>query len=640
MIENTPLNLNDLTLLVEATRQGYFDELIKRGEKNEGLLQADHWSDEDKKDFEAQNRTPYSMPIAAHKINTVCAEQRKSRSGFQVEALSDVNDEPKAEIATMRLRDIETRNQLKFKESDTFLSGVGVIFGAMKQFMKMSEDGLNMLHFQELDYKNVFWDRNSREYERNDGVFAGEIKYMYRKDIVDEYGVDVAKNLAAGDNFLSSRGKMSYWIKPNKAGNIDLDVITVIELYYKTIRDNYVVLVRGEKVLETEDKKEADEIKGTYLVEALGDLSIEDPMVEVVQVPKPRFDKYCFTLTDLLEYEKTDLPFHPYSIYQAFSFKDKIWSLMCLLKDPQLFYDRLIAQIDYSFGIEMKNVYEVVMNQVADGLTIEEVMDRVRNNIAIPVNTKGAINPLPFQGANPQWIQTLQIFQGLAEDIGGGRSFSGLEDSPGEPGIAIQLKKMQGELITMLFVDNLHRWKRDLGTKALWHLKKYDTAPAVIKIHGGSISEELMGLLQEEQIFVPSKMKPGSGYLKINQGSPLSYIYDADLELTVTEAELSETQRQSRFAELMMFAKVYGAPPVEAWLENSPMSYTMKQKMIEYFKQQQMVQAQAAQEEANLEKAKVLISDKGQVINAATSVYNKQQQSKNPQPKKEKVKAK
>lgn len=584
----------ELNTLIQIHNENYeyFKKLWDEGETNEKYRRGDPWSEAEKTTITNQGRQVYSLGLVPQKLNTICAEQRKNRTSIKIEAKNDVNDEPKGELATLRAKDFETSNEFKYTESDIFDSGVGVKYGVGEFYVDVDRYGNNVIKFCELDYKDAIWDKNARTYTKRDGSFVAKFTKMYRWEIAQKYGKSKAKFLASETEFQFGREKAGYWVKFGPEN--DLDIITVVTHWQKVVRPVYKVFFDGNLVEENFSKKDAEKtlrmLNAPYV---LGDVPL--PSQEIIPDEKTCYDKYEFTYTDMLKYEQTDLEDYPLCFYQSFWFKDQVWCLTDILKYPQLFIDRVVSQIDYSFGLEVKNVNEINTSYLADGWDYNKVKQALIDGEPIPVIRNGAISPIPSTGANPQYMQMFGIMQQVLDDLGGGRSFAGLQDSAGESGIAIKEKKVQGQLIAALFIDNLSRWKNDVGMKLMWYLKKYDTAERVIKVHGGTLSPEMMQLLQSQGAYQQSVTEPNAGYVSMNKpGVPLTYLNDFEFELLVTESELSETQREQRFQELVLINSLFpGVVTPDIILEFSPIAYSLKQKIItNYMEQKQLAMQQ------------------------------------------------
>lgn len=616
----TPLSVSDLVSRHDAVSP-YFQSLWTSGEENEIYKKGENWTEAQKAQIEGQSRVPYAVPLTAAKLNQVLAYQRNSRTEFNLRALADPRDEIKAEIGKIIFKDFEHQNNFEYLESDVFDSGVAVKYGVVGIYVDKDDDYRDVVRVREIDYKNFVWDANATTYEKDDALFMAEIDKVYRYQIREEYGRDAARKVSSNDSTWG-RNKSSYFISPNE--NEDYDIISKFTHYEKVVRQYYCVLFNDYQnllglaeqnvVAKFRNKKDAEyrlrELQAEYIVRGL-------PLGESSVVPETRvmLDKYVFTIDNILEYEETELETFPYSIYQSYQYKDAIWSLTDLLKSMQKFIDRYISQIDYSFGKDIKNVYELAVNQLADGLTYEKALEIIEDSGVVPVKMTGAMQAVRGQGINPQWIQMTQMMQSFLEDLSGGRSFQGLQENAKESGRAIIAKQQQGELIASLFIDNLRRWKRDLGKKLLWWFNRYDTAERVIKVGGGEISQEMMQVLMQEGVAQPSLKEKDSGYIKINS-HPLTVLKDAKFELVVTDSPLSETRQTQKFAQLALipqFAPQISMIPefVALLLENANVPYEERKKILAGMQAQAEAQAQAQQQDLDIKKAQVLVSDKG-----------------------------
>lgn len=626
----TPLSISDLINRHDSVRT-FFQTKWEEGEENERYKRAENWSESQKKQIIAQNRIPYSISLMNAKANQVIAYQRNNRTEFKLKATIDPNDDIKAELGNIQFKDFEKQNDFQYIEGDVFDSGVTVKYGVVGIYLDKDNDYRDYIKVREIDYRNFVWDTNAVSYSKNDALFMAELEKVYRYQIEAEYGKIKSKALAQGETYEWGRNKDTYYISPDE--NSSYDIITKFTHYEKVLRTYYCVLFNDYQnfhnlkdsnvVGKFKSKKEAErrlrELQIPYLMEGL-ELGNSDVIKEVRQ----QLDKYIFTIDDILEYEETELEDFPYAIYQAYHFKDQFWSLTDLLKSMQKFIDRYISQIDYSFGKDIKNVYELAVNQLADGLNYEKALEIIEESGVLPVKTTGVIKAVRVQGINPQWLQMVQVMQSFLEDLSGGRSFQGLSEGANESGKSVLAKQQQGELIASLFIDNLRRWKRDLGKKLLWWFNKYDTVERLVKVGGGEITPEMAQFLQSQGLYTPSVVNPNEGYAKVN--TPMFHLKDAKVELVVTENPLSENRKAQKFAQLATVAQI--TPQIVATpeftgllLETLDIDYSTRQKILTalntQMQQQQQMAAQQAdfeQQKLNVEKAKALISDKGQQV--------------------------
>ena len=616
----------------------YFNKLHKIGAENERYYSADPFDDKQKNEYAVKDRIPFSISSIPQKLNSIISTERTNRVSWKAKARvqpEDISEDPqqrqalfqkeiKAELTTLRMKMIESQNSAQYKYSDIFASGVAVIYGVAKLSADQNKFGDNVILLNEVDYKNFIWDVNATDYEKNDCNWQAEKTYQYRVDLKRKYGADKVDKLAIGDAATRwGRQKTQYYVNYNKGGDSDLDLLTVLEHYHKVMREYYTVLFNGQIVACERKKKDAEQILRMLQLPYL--TSREDlPPCDIVKTPRLMLDKYVFTYTDILEYEETDLEVFPYSIYQAFQFKNKIWTMTDVLKSMQQLANRMLAQVDYAFGVDIKNNYEVIIPALeGTGLSVEQAIAMIKSEGFVPAMKPGVFNPIKSQGANPQWIQVMDTMIKLIDEIGGGKTFSGNANHSEQSGKAINALIGQGSLLTSAFIDNRNRFLNDLGRKLLWFIKKYDSQPYIMRIEGGALSKEMLQMLQQTSQFAPSIQNPNSGYMSMNQGGT-NYLETAEYDLEIIEESLSDNKKEQEFALMAQMEQADQDLLLSAsWRKKkiekiASLSYEDRQKItdeIEQAKQQQAQQAQQMQQQQqkqqqdamNLERAKVLM---------------------------------
>lgn len=608
-----------------------FTEYWASGEENERYKRAENWSEEQKAQIQAQGRQALSFGLIPTKCNQFLAEQRKNRTDWKVLATQDPNDEIKAELATIQLRDAAKRNNFAYVESDIFDSGLTVKYGVAKVCVEKDRYYNDVVKIEDVDYRNFVWDINATDYERKEAKFMAEIRKMYRDEVYKKYGINNrTRDLASGQDIQEfGREKLEYYVsfsgdRSLAPGGIDrtdlMDIISVITHYQKAIRTYYCVVftdtegLHGEpgKIISEKFKSKAKAQKrlADLLVPYITNTTDTDG--QIIKEDKEVYDKYVFTYEGILEYEETDLEFFPYSVYTSFGFKNEFWCLSDILKDPAVFFDRLLNQIDYAFGTDIKNQYELIVNNLADGETPQTAMEKIRDGVPIFAKAPNTLNPIRAQGANPQWMMMAETAQSLLEDFSGGRSFQGLKESSGESGRAIALKQLQGQMIATLFQDNLFRWKKDLGHKILKFLAKIDTTERIIRIAGGDLTPEMLQVLQQENMFQPSRQNEMEGYVKVNaNGKGLAFLEDECYELTVTQEVMTDTERDRKL-QMMMLAEQQNPmlTQLPSWMEMKlqylDIPYQMRSRLVNEMRAAQAQQQQMAEQQMNIQRADVL----------------------------------
>ena len=615
----------------------YFTDFWRRGEENERYYSADPFTSEQKAAYTKQNRLPFSISSIPNKLNTIIATEKQNRSEWKASPVLDFIDssdiqevqkeifekELKASIATARLKTIARTNDLKNVASDIFASGVAMIYGVGEVYTEKNELGNNIIKIRDLDYKNVVWDQNATTYEKNDGIWMAKRDYRYRIDIQQQYGKAVADKLTIGDSYQwDSREKRQYYVAYNRDGNSDLDLLTIFTHFHKTLRDYYTVVFNGDIVAKERNKKDSEEILDMLKIPFLTQ-GAEAPAGEVIRTPELAIDKYVFTYGDILEIEETDYTLFPLSVYQAFQFKDKLWTMTDILKSMQQLANRMLSQIDYAFGVDIKNIYEIVTPYLeGTGLTVDEALKMMKEKGFLLTNRPNAINSVRSEGANPQWIQVMEIMLKLIDEIGGGKTFSGSANSSSQSGKAIQALIGQGELLTTSFIDNRNRFQADLARKVMQAMKLFDNAPYIIKTEAGALSPAMIQMLQQNQMYIPSPDNETVGYVRVNAHN--NYLEDSEFEMSVEFEDLSANKKAQEYEKMVLQEQTDQDLLLSpTWRKKklskiTGISYEEREKIskeIADAKQQQFeAQQQLEQEKLNMEKARILIQDKGSEV--------------------------
>lgn len=613
-----PLDLVSLRSMHDSVIP-FFAKKIEHAKRNERYKKAEHWTEEQRKNIYNQNRQPYSMALISHKINTILAAQRQQRTSFKVLATVDPQDEIKAELASLQLKEKEKNCDFSYIESEVFDAGLSVAFGAV-EIDTIEDMGSEKVVLKKIDHRDIIWDKNSRDYLLKDALFMAKTKRLYRYQIEHDFGA-LPENTSESVSGFHAQPYSSYYIEKAGEKNSQYDIISVFTHYQKVKRPYYVVLFDDSENLfgfsnnifagkfrkKENAQKHLEELKKTYT-----ETYNAAPEGEIIERFEDKLDKYVFTYNTILSYEETDLDDFPFCVYRSFHFEDDFWTLTDLLLDPQMFLDRIFTQIDYSFGRDVKNVFQGNINVLAEGETVESAKLKAEKTGGIiwTRTNEEVFKPIKMSGVNPQYFQVAAVMKSFLEDLAGGRSFQGLSEHNNESGRAIIAKQEQGALFASLFLDNLHRWKKNVGEKLLHWIGKYETGERTLRVLGGSLSPEMYQVLRQRGLLKPSLSEPGGGYITIDNPAEIAPGLDSqEFELIVTQVPLSENARQEKLRQLIEMNKAYpNAVPLEVMLEYFDMDWSLKQKVLSQYRQNQEALLKLEGEKLNIEKAKILTS--------------------------------
>lgn len=617
-VKDTPLSHTQLIQMHNAVA-GEFDEHWRQGERNERRWMGNNWDESQRAKIKRQRRQAYSLAILASKLRYISATQKQLRTSYVVEPISDPNDEIKAQLATLQMRAVENRSNAKYVDSDTFESGLAIKYGVRRVGLDTTSV-IPRVKSYSVDWKNFVWDLNSRNYDiKRDALWCAEIEKLPRVYLERVYGEKAISDTVGGtgSSGLMGRAKMSYYVNFQKDAQRTkpYDMISLFKHCQKTARTVYYVVfpdtagvhsLNSPVVNKYKTQQEAEmmlrQLNVTNLLQGLPEEG------EVIEREEQRIDYYEFTYNKILYYEETDWEMFPYDVYFAMRFEDKFASYQDFLNDPQLIIDRMWAQIDYSLGKDIKNVYQG-NKKALDSSETPESAERKASQTGGIIWTKGneeVFHAIQSQGANPQWVNAIELMTQYLEDMTGGTSFKGKKEKGGaNSGVAIRQLQEAGSVMTSAFLDSFNRFKKAHGENILWWIKEYELEEDTIKVQGGALSKEMIQLLRQEDLFQPSIKNDGTGFVTLNKGG-ISYLKDAEVELVVREEGMTETMREKRWLQLNEAQKndpLLAQSPTfrKLKMESMDLNHTDKEKIIEETEQaqkqmQEMQQAQMQQQ--------------------------------------------
>ncbi|GAB1442694.1 hypothetical protein MASR2M39_15300 [Ignavibacteriales bacterium] len=542
---------------------GSFDKIWGRGRRNERYKQGIHWTDEELRAIKAANRHPYSISLMNHKLNNIISTQRQTRTSFKVSAAEE--NGVASSIATEMLKRKERTEDLQQVESDLFDAGLSVCFGCAEVIPAIRNGEIKVV-VKKRDYLDVFWDSSARDYNLEDALFIAVGENFRREDVERKYGrISSSYDPVFNHSFYREESGSGL-----RGGG---DVVRLINHFTKREVQEYLLLFNdfqnhfnlrsgvygGRFETRGEVEKQIRILNIPYF-----ENNLDAPFHEIIPVTSNRITKYILTCGEIVDVVDLPLSSIPITVYRPFHFENKFWSLADLLAEPQIFLDRIFMQIDYSFGRDVKNVFQGNVHALAESETPETALRKAEKTGGIIWTRTGeeVFRPLKVSGVNPQYFQIASIMQGFIEDLAGGRSFHGLADYSNESGKAILAKQKQGLLAAGLVLDNLKRWKCSMGEKLLEAVLIYEGDDAVAAATRQITGEVVLGgnLPSAESIMM------------------------LDHEIVVTDAPLSSDEKSEKLEQLISLNNIYpGSVPIDVVLNYLNLETGDKDKIIKNY---------------------------------------------------------
>lgn len=627
----------------------------ERANVNNELVFGNHWDTDETAKHLLSDRTPLNMPGLFAKVMTLSGWEKNNREQFECDSKGK-EDELTAQIMNFVLRHIESNDDPKkyeYTKTDVFNDGAFRFCGVDEIYVETDDLGQNEIKIRQLPYNEVVFERNFSDVEMTGctraahgyETFADELKIDYpdlAEEIdkipheylaVEDYSKESTEDKMLTDSASPKRKrvvKIRQWRIINK-------VVYQVHCIKDDIVEEYLVKKEAEERIEEKKSEKRIELQKAmqdirYAQEQLGpevtaalsqatnaelptEQNIEAYLAEdyiLKEVPKRMVEKTVIAGNVMLEEPHVlEVDEIPLTFYFSIFAKGKILTIIDICKHLQQYFDKLFSQLDKNIGEDIKTskaVYSELIDE--DYQTLEEAMDALSSgeNIAVK-GIPGTGNPVQViqrSGSAPEYFKIFELLLQLMEDSFGGRNFQGAQETGGQSGKAIQKLQAAAALIALNYMDNLRRHDMQLGRKLIKYVKKFYTHKFAVKVLGESLTEEVMQLLTEKNLYSKSLTDSGFGWVAVNdednpESRPLS---EANLSLTINRVNVRQDEKDVEYEKLLGVKQLGYEVPVEAFLDTMNFKSTLKQKIIkanEEAQQMKMRQLAVAEKQAELD---------------------------------------
>lgn len=576
-------NLSQVSKIVAAENNvvGFFSDKWALARKNNDFQRVKHWTDDEQAKFRANGRIPYNFDRTSHILNTILGDQRANRLDITFQERTP-EDAPRVNVLNAVWKYYEDLNKYIFTESDVYRDGVASQLGCFEIGIT-KERGLPDLFVRRVPYDMVLWDLNSREYDLSDAqwfskrVFytrqALKAKYPDKAELIDMGGFD-----AAVDGQVRPL-KVKLWFEPERM------LVGVREFYERKFRKKYLIWQRGadepeEQPYESKEQAE-EEIRNRMQIfiqlasqAAMMGQQIPTPEFEVMDFDAPFIEKTCAMINGVLsEPEEFPLGKFPFSLYFSYFHDGEYWTVMDRMRDPQIFYDRMMAQADYSIGTMAKGLLRI------DPSMPKNKRDAIKQGWGKTGGAfeakQGQIEQFESKGPAPQLFSLIDRAREVMDDQYGGANFGGLKETASESGRAVLARQAAAGLDNFTLQDNMRRTKADLGYKIAWYLTNEITYAKELRITANPLE---MQALKQQGIIKEHPQRPNVGYVEVNT-EPTNSIENLEVDVVVTEAQHSPTKQMADLAAMTDAFKsgmIPAPPPPQVLIDMMPIGQQQK----------------------------------------------------------------
>jgi len=483
-----------------------FKDRNYRSRINLNFCQVSQWTEEERMAFEVQGRVPYIFDIIGSKVNHLIGTQQSTRLDASVLAMESGDDE-KAGLLSKLVKWAEQMNRIEKVESSVFYSSAVKAAGCTVVRWKMKDIINGYPSVENIPIWQMLWDLSSSDVEGSDMRWMARARALRQSAWIEEYpqytelieSAYTGQNTAiGGSNFVgmepedlmtSRQAEEVLYTTPTYG--IERGSFVIGVEYYERIKDyEYVVVDAIEDKMYVYDEfdeafnfanglREGYSTGGELLLDAKG-----NDLVFVSENSKDCFYQTLIFADQIAHRIKVDIPDFPYQIAFAYFEDGTYWSPVDSLIDPQILYNRMVAEWDNQLGRSNKQ-FATVVRSMLDGVTIDDVnVARSKTGATIPVLKHEAINFVPNPVASPDLPHIINFADQFATNNVGGQNALGLQENAAESGKAVQYRQQAAGTAKLPLFDNLRTWRRKVTEMMVWYMQNFLDESQTIRIVG------------------------------------------------------------------------------------------------------------------------------------------------------------
>lgn len=597
----------------------YLSKVFKAIKKDFEFSLGKQWKEADKQQLEDAGVKALTINKIRPLIKLITGIERQGRTDLK-SFPEGTEDEVLSEISTRLLKNISKTSRLKNKLSEVFKEGIIGGMCYVESYLDYTNDLLNgEMKFRKIEAKRIFFDPNAEEYDLSDGKYMIKVTFgLAENDLLDLFPNDEKKiqTIAKGNIDLSItedddiRQVRDYPTSgPDVVSNNSLDKsYDLVEYYYKfPINIHYVVSRSQGVMLQTENKKEAELL--------IAQQQIVDAKIITKRTSEIRLKQVVGDIEFSDERANTYPQWKGYSIFPYFAERMNVD-----LEGSDLLIQGIARSlIDLQEEYNKRRTQELrhLNSSVNSGMFIpKDALDKTNKSMLTEYGSSPGVkiyyDPEKIGGVPPSgWrVTPTQLSQGHAQlavenaqdikEAGGVNPDLLANDSQSQSGRAILLKQRQGLVMVQELLDNYTQTKETIGRFMLSQLSEIFTIESAMQVLGENFLSDNFKKpvfdIQGNPVLdnngkIQTEPDVQMARLMINKVLTDSGIGKYDV--TIGEGMYNETIQMTNFMTLSEMAKSGIPIPPDVLVEESLLSASQKEKIIQSIERQQAAMAQA-----------------------------------------------
>lgn len=610
----TDNNIVDEIINFNYSAMEEFQRYYQEAEQNVNSVFGDHWNEQQKAKFTEQGRLPINLPVMFPKVQSLLGFEKDNRDRLEAEPVGQ-EDELTSEVITQLFRHIENQDNPKkyeFTKSDVYQDAIVACYGATEIYTETNLFKKTEVFVKHIPYNQILFDRNFTDYEMRGCRRFQQHWTCYLDDLKAEHpDKNIEWNKIDEDFHDSERFPLSedfdhYYNSDDEEGHKRIRRIRD----WKLVNGKIWILndIVNKEKYEFTTKEEAEE-KRDELHEALKEQAkIDMPEIpshaqfnpSTIATPQNFEDSFIIESEPREVWEYTeiagtvliqkptvlDIPDEcPITITYSIFLMGKWFTPVRIMKSLQDYIDRLFSQLDYSIGIDAKGGAEVDVNLIATEYNTADDLkvSYTEGGLSFKDGQGHLFTPMQRTGANAQYFTLFEMFFKLLEDGFGGRNSQGSAETGQQSGKAISQLLAVAQILTNNYLDNLRRSDLLMGKKLYKYIKKYYDYEFTLSVIGDSLEEKVREALETNEMYKPSLLKEGKGWLVYDPTNPnMKTITDTSVLLSLSKSSARMDEKELTRATLLGLKQQGYYIPLESMIDSLPLKATMKSKIIAY----------------------------------------------------------
>lgn len=596
----------------------FFTKLFKEIKKDFEFALGKQWNQDDVDTLYQRGVKALTINKIKPMVKLITGIERQSRADFKAFP-EGTEDEVMSEISTRLLKNVAKQSRLKHKLSDQFKdSSIGGVC-YIEPFIDYTQDLVNgEMKFRKVEAKRVIFDPNCEEYDLSDGKYIIKLTLGLSKDDVLMLFPDKKKDIESIGNSKVSFGseeetlQLRDYPSVQKMGEDGIkenqeDTYDLIEYYYKMPYEVFYVVSRSQGVLfETENEQEA---KAVIAAQQIPDASIVTKRTNEIRLKQvigktEMSDERCWTFPNWKFYPIIPMFFERTNV-DIEETELTIQGLVRGLRDLQEEYNKRRTQELHHLNssvnsgmfipkdaLDTNNKKNLQKFGSTPGVRI--FYDPAKTGGASPDSWK--VNPTPLSQGHAQLA--LENAQDIKEASGVNPDLLA-NDSQSQSGRAILLKQRQGLVMVQEALDNYQQTKEILGRFILSQLGEVYTIESAMQVLGDGFLKDnfrkpTFNALGDPELNPDGSLKtePDIDMAKLVINKILTDSSIGKFDVTIGEGAFNETIQIANFMTLMEMAGKGIPIPPDVLVEESLLSPSQKEKIVEGIQKQNAMEAQ------------------------------------------------